>query len=140
MDFTLIYKLFTGSKTKFEDKVGTAVADAFWPKLDTVCIFSIIILLFVSIGFCIYYFTEYNNQPGRHYHPKHWCGFYLGTTVMTFILTVAIGYLLAKPTHEATKLIWMTGLGNFVYSILLFGLVSCLWWLCKWPTNAYKLM
>ncbi len=137
------YKLFVGTETKFVDSVPEGsqdLAENFWASLNSSCLFFILFLVIMSVCLCVYYFTVYNEQPGRHYRRTHWIGSYIGTVVFMFFGTAGLGFLLTKTTVNGSKsLIWDIAAGNAVYSILIFGVLSVIWWLWL-PTNAYRLI
>lgn len=138
-----IYEPFVGSETQFIDSVpegSREIAQSYWFSLNSVCLYFIIAGLVITIGLCVYYFTAYNKIPGRHYKPIYWAGFYIGTILLTFIVTLVLGFILTKTTLNGTStLVWNIAMGNAVYSFVLFGLLSVIWWLCL-PTNAYRLL
>lgn len=136
-----VYKLFVGTESKFIDSVNEGsqdLAESFWASLNSSCLFFVLFLVVISVCLCIYYFTAYNEQPGRHYRRTHWVGFYIGTVVFMFLGTAGLGYILTNPTVKGSEsLIWDIALGNAVYSIAIFGVLSFIWWLFALPTNAY---
>lgn len=143
MKLISFYKFFVGTESKFVDSVTQGsqdLAERYWASLNSACLFFILFLVVMSIILCVYYFTAYNEQPRRHYRRTHWIGFYIGTVVFIFLGTAALGFLLTKPTVTGSKsLIWDIAAGNAVYSILIFGVLSVVWWLWL-PTNAYRLI
>lgn len=138
-----IYKWFVGTESKFVDSVAEGsqdLATSYWDSLNSACLFFILFLVVISIILCVYYFTAYNEQPHRHYRRTHWIGFYIGTVLFEFVGTAFLGYLLTKPTVKGSGfLIWEIAVGNAVYSIIIFGVLSVIWWLFL-PTNAYRLI
>ena len=141
MELLDLYKPFLGSQSKFLDKYPTdseEIAENFWRSLDDACTFFVPFLLLVSIGLCIIYFYPYNNLPGRHYKRTHWVAFYIITVLVAFLGTVILGYLRTNPSlNGSDNLIWKIAFGNLIYSIIIFGLFSCLIWLFG-STNTYN--
>ena len=137
------YKFFVGSETKFVDSVPEGskdIAENYWASLDNACLFFLIFLAVVSIGVCAWYFTGYNELPGRHYRRSHWIGHYIGAAIISLLGTAALGYILTNPTVKGSGwLIWDIAFGNFIYAIIIFGVLSVIWWLFL-PTNAYRLI
>lgn len=140
MKLISVYKPFVGTESKFIDSVNEGsqdLAESFWANLNSSCLW-FLLFLGVSVLICIYYYTEYNEKPHRHYRRTHWVGFYIGTVVFMFLGTAGLGYILTKPSVKGSEsLIWDIALGNAVYSIIIFGLLSFFWWLLALPTNAY---
>lgn len=91
----------------------------------------------------IYYYTEYNNQPKRHYTPKQWLLMGLGTIASIFVLTFLCAYCLEK-TDAINGLIALElklSLCNALYAAGIYLLVSFIW--CnvpELPTNAYRIL
>ena len=141
MKLISIYKPFVGKEPNFVDSFPQDtqdLAEHFWASLNSSCLFFVLFLVVISVCLCIYYFTAYNEQPGRHYRRTHWVGFYIGTVVFMFLGTAVLGYILTNPTVKGFEsLIWDIALGNAVYSIAIFGVLSFIWWLFALPTNAY---
>lgn len=142
MGLLKFYQPFVGKLAEFEDKFDedtVEYATAYWNQLDQKCIIFVIMLAFISIGSCIAYFTVYNNMPGRHYKKTHWIMFYLLQSILGCgLLTYAVAFLIATPEIQGTgMLVFNIALGNFVYSLFSFGLLSVIWWLWL-PTNAYR--
>ena len=136
-----LYKPFVGTEAKFLDNYPPEtqdIAQKFWNNLNDSCLFLILFFILVSIILCVYYFTFYNEKPGRHYKPSHWGGFYIATLVFSFIGTAVLGYLLNNTSlNDSSYLIWEIALGNLLYSFLLYGVLSFVWF-WKLPTNAYR--
>ena len=144
MGLIKFYHPFVGKQSEFEDKFSEDTmeyATAYWNQLDEKCIILVILLAVISLGSCIAYFTVYNNMPGRHYKKTHWLMFYLLQSVVGCgALSYLVAYLIAKPTLDgAGMLIFNIALGNMIYSIFSFGILSVIWWIAL-PTNAYRLI
>ena len=144
MGLIKFYHPFVGKQSEFEDKFSEDTmeyATAYWNQLDEKCIIFVILLAVISLGSCIVYFTVYNNMPGRHYKNTHWLMFYLLQAVVGCgAFTYLVAYLIATPTLDGSgMLIFKLALGNMLYSIFSFGILSVIWWIAL-PTNAYRLI
>lgn len=141
MGLIKLYEPFVGNLAKLQDKFdedSIDLATNYWNQLDEKCIIFVIMLAVISLGSCIAYFTVYNNMPGRHYQRMHWAMFFLLQAVAGCGFTYLVAYLFAKPTLDGTgMLIFNIALGNMVYSIFSFGILSVIWWIFL-PTNAYR--
>lgn len=138
-----LYKPFVGTESKFLDSVPQGsqdIAESYWDSLNSACLFIVIFLLLASIGSCVSYFTWYNDIPGRHYKRTHWWGFFIFNAVFSVLGTAALGYILTSPTVKGSSwLIWDIALGNCIYAVAIFVILSVIWWLFL-PTNAYRLI
>ena len=118
------------------------VALSAWSDLSAVAPIFIIIMVAGGLGLAAYYYTAYNNQPGRHYTPKHWAIFYAINIIGVLILTWLVAWL-------AQKDYGINGLGdirgrlvacNTLYAIGLYLIVSLIWCNTSLKTNAYRLL
>ena len=103
------------------------------------------ILIFVACAFmfALWYYTDFNNRPGRHYTPKWWGLFGLWNMIATLILTFVVSYfLITNQQGYGTKTMTLQislAFINAVYSAVAYLFFSFVW--CNWlPTNAYKLL
>lgn len=114
-------------------------ATSFWTSLDNNSILIFLICMALGLLFSAYYYTSYNNQPGRHYTLWHWIGFLIVTFLVTFLLTLGVEYLLVKPTiNGAWNLEIRIALGNAVYASAFYFIMSVVW--CNFgKTNACKI-
>lgn len=144
MKLLSIYEWFAGSMTDFTSqfKNNEALynqARAFWNKLESSSALILIILLVLGIAMAVTYYVPYNKKPGRHYTPKHWAYFLIGTFVLTFLVTWGFEYFAVKPKINGA--VWLQckiALCNAIYATGLYSLVSVIW--CNvGPTNAYRL-
>ena len=138
-----LYNPFVGTEGKFIDQYPPETQDLaqnFWIGLNATCPIFILVLFGVSIVLCVGYYTVWNELPGRHYRRSHWLGAYIITLLVTFFGTAAVGYAFNNTSlNGSASLIWDISIGNFIYSIVLYGLLSLGW--SKWgPTNAYRLI
>lgn len=138
-----LYEWIVKTESNFLDNLDESTIDAgdtYWKNLDKSCLVFLMFMVVISIVMCIGYFTTYNKMPGRHYRPTHWLVFYIATILTSSIGTGLIGYFLAKPTIKGSGwLLFDIAVGNLLYSFLIFGALSIIWWLFL-PTNAYRLL
>ena len=114
-----------------------------WTHLSQYTIIFFGIMLWFSIGMAIYYYTEYNKQPGRHYTPKQWGYSGIASLVIVFFLTFIIAFVLQKPGNIEGLLMLELKLAlfNTLYAAGGYLVVSFIW--CnvpKFQTNAYRFL
>lgn len=114
-----------------------------WTHLSQYTIIFFGIMLWFSIGMAIYYYTEYNKQPGRHYTPKQWGYSGIASLVIVFFLTFIIAFVLQKPGNIEGLLMLELKLTfvNTLYAAGGYLVVSFIW--CnvpQLPTNAYRFL
>lgn len=139
-----LYSWIAGSMADFtkpfrENEAVYKQARAFWMRLENNSTIIFLICLVLGIAFAAYYYTSYNNQPGRHYTLWHWAGFLLVTFVVTFLVTLGVEYLLVEPKiNGAWGLEARIALGNAIYASGFYLLTSIIW--CNaCPTNACRI-
>ena len=144
MKILSLYKWIAGSMADFtgQFKNNEALynqARAYWNKLESSSAIILIIMLVLGIALAYTYYVPYNKQPGRHYTPKHWLYFLVGTFVLTFLVTWGFEYFAIPPKiNGATWLQCKIALGNAIYASGLYFIISVIW--CNvGPTNAYRL-
>lgn len=118
-----------------------AQAEQVWRQLDGLSPILLITCVVIGIGLAIYYYTGYNELPGRHYKIKHWGIWAALSFILTLIVTVVIEYVGIKTNIKTglTSLYWLCAINNALYSLGLYFVISVLW--CSfWPTNAYKFL
>lgn len=126
-------KPFSGNKALYNQAKG------FWNKLENSSLVIVLIFLILGIAWAAYYYTSYNNSPGRHYTPKHWILLLLATVVVTFLVTLGFEYLAVEPKINGAFLLEVKiAIANALYAALVYLLTSIVW--CNTlPTNAYKM-
>ena len=144
MKLLKLYSWLTGSMADFakpftENKALYNQARAFWNKLENSSAVIVLIFLVLGIALAAYYYTSYNNSPGRHYTPKHWLFLLLGTILATFLVTLGCEYFAVKPTVQGAFLLEVKiAVVNALYSAAIYFVTSVVW--CNFfRTNAYKL-
>lgn len=139
-----LYKWIAGSQNDFTRQFQSNdqlfnQARSFWNKLDESMWIVIICMLVLGIGVAAYYYTSYNNTPGRHYKPVKWIYFLIATFILTLFSTYGIEYLVCKPQlNGSSTLEFMVAIGNALYACIVYFITSVIW--CNaLPTNAYRL-
>jgi hypothetical protein len=114
-------------------------ADFVWRELDGLSLILFLGGVIIGVGFAIYYYTGFNESPGRHYKMKYWGIWGALSFVLTMIFTVAIEYIGIKTNLNTglTELYWLCAINNALYSAILYLVTSFIW--CNaFRTNAYK--
>lgn len=144
MKLLKLYSWIAGSLSDFtkpfqENEALYKQARAFWMRLENNLIIIFLICIVLGISFAAYYYTSYNNQPGRHYTLWHWVGFFFVTFVVTLLVTLGVEYLLVEPKISgAWGLETKIALCNAIYASVLYFLTSVFW--CNIaPTNACRI-
>lgn len=138
-----LYKWIAGSQNDFtrqfqENDQLFNQARSFWNNLDGSMWIVIIGMLVLGIGIAAYYYTFYNNTPGRHYKPLKWLCFLIATFVITLIISYGIQYVNCNPKlNGASTLEFRVAIGNSLYACVIYFITSVFW--CNLlPTNAYR--
>ena len=144
MKLLSFYKWIAGSESDFTKQFQNNEAlynqaRAYWGKMESSS--SIILLIFIVVGIAMayYYYLPYNNKPGRHYTPKHWIYFLLGTFGLSFLLTWLFEYIAISPKLTGAVILQLKiAFGNAIYALLLFVITSVVW--CNaFKTNACRI-
>lgn len=141
-----IYKLFAGSQTEFtkpfrENEALFKKAQTFWNNLENSSLVILLIFIVLGIALAAYYYQPYNNMPGRHYTPKHWLIFLIGTFILVLAVTLGFEYIAVPPKLDGAFILELRiALGNAIYATVLFLFISWVWCQFKLPTNAYRLI
>ena len=118
-----------------------AQAELVWRQLDGLSPIMFILSVIIGIGLAIYYYTGYNEVPGRHYKIKHWGLWAAIAFVLSLVVTAVIEYVGIK-THlnsGLTSLYWLYAINNALYCLILYFITSVFW--CNFcRTNAYKFL
>lgn len=118
-----------------------AQAEQVWRRLDDLLLILLIMTAFIGIGLAVYYYTSYNEMPGRHYKVKHWGIWAAVAFALSLVGTVLIEYFGIKTNIKSglTSLYWLCALNNAIYCFILYFFTSFVW--CKFfRTNAYKFL
>lgn len=144
MKLLKIYSWIAGNMADFakpfsENRALYDQAKGFWNKLENSSLIIVLIFLVLGIAWAAYYYTSYNNNPGRHYTPKHWILMLLVTVVVTFLVTLGFEYFAVEPKINGAFLLEVKiAIGNAFYATLAYLLTSIVW--CNTlPTNAYRM-
>ncbi|EJX10189.1 membrane protein [gut metagenome] len=118
-----------------------AQAEQVWRQLDGLSLLLLIITAIFGIGLAIYYYTGYNEMPGRHYKIKHWGIWAFIAFIFSLIVTTVIEYVCIK-TNIKTGLAstyWLCAINNALYCFILYLSTSVVW--CNFfRTNAFKFL
>lgn len=147
MDLSTFYGWFGVNSASLIDankdnNMGDSAMTA-WANLSQWTLLFFVGMVLISFLSAIYYYTEYNNLPKRHYTPKQWLLVGLGTIALIFGLTFICAYCLEK-TDAINGLIALElklSLCNSLYAAGIYFLVSFIW--CnvpELPTNAYRIL
>lgn len=118
-----------------------AQAEQVWRRLDDLSLVLLIMTVFIGIGLAVYYYTSYNEMPGRHYKVKHWGIWAAVAFALSLVGTVLIEYFGIKTNIKSglTSLYWLCALNNAIYCFILYFFTSLVW--CNFfRTNAYKFL
>lgn len=132
------------SKSKFlqgfaDNDQLKAQAELVWRQLEGLVPVLLIITALLGIGLAIYYYTGYNEMPGRHYKMKYWGIWAAVAFVLSLFATVTIEYFGIKTNIRSglTSLYWLCAINNALYCFGLYFLTSVVW--CNYfTTNAFK--
>lgn len=128
-------KRFQGDETLYNH------AKDFWNNLDSDGLIIIGIFLAIGIFWAIYYYTNYNNRPGRRYRPKKWFLWLAITAGASFVLSFLFMLIFNTPSrqlHGSVSLELKIAFGNALYAAIVYFITSVLWCNC-WQTNAYRM-
>lgn len=114
-------------------------ADNVWRHLDGMSPVLLIAGVAIGIALAVFYYTAYNEMPGRHYTVKHWTIWAIISFVLTLVVTAVIEHIFIKTNLKSgiSSLYWLCAINNALYSLILYFVASLVW--CNFlPTNAYK--
>lgn len=144
MKLLTLYKWIAGTMTNFanpfrENEILFNQAKGFWSRLENVSFPMVLIFISLGILFAIYYYKPYNEQPGRHYTPRHWLIWLFITAIITFLVTLGVEYFAVAPKLSGALTVEIKiAIGNALYASLIYFITSVVW--CNvLPTNAYRL-
>ena len=91
MDLSTFYGWFGVNSASLIDankdnNMGDSAMTA-WANLSQLTLLFFVGMVLISFLSAIYYYTEYNNLPKRHYTPKQWLFMGLGTIASIFVFT-----------------------------------------------------
>lgn len=116
-------------------------ADQVWRQLDGLSLILLIVAVVLGLGLAAFYYTGYNELPGRHYKISHWAIWAGITTVVALIVTAIIEYvgIQTRITSGLTFLYWLCAINNALYALFMYFITSVVW--CNFfRTNAYKFL
>lgn len=118
-----------------------AQAEQVWRQLDGLSPFLLILTALIGMGLASFYYTWYNEKPGRHYKIKYWGLWALCAPILSLVLTFAVEYVgINTNIHTGlSSLYWLCALNNALYCLMIYFLTSLVW--CNvGRTNAYKFL
>ena len=145
MKLLKLYSWIAGNMADFakpfsDNKALYNQARGFWNKLENASTFIVIIFIVLGVALAVYYYTQYNDKPGRRYTPKHWAFMLLGTVIVTFFLTLLFEYFAVEPKLKGAFLLEVkVALANALYAAGIYLLTSFVWCNC-FRTNAYRFL
>ena len=143
MDLSTFYGWAVSSTSLADANKANGMRDAAlhaWGHLSQYTLVFVVLMLVSSIGMAIYYYTEYNNQPNRHYTPQQWALVGLASIIISFVATLVFAYVMQKTGNILGLFILELKLAmcNTLYAAGFYLVTSFVW--CNLPlkTNAYR--
>ena len=133
MKLLKLYGWIAGSQADFlkpfkENENLYKQATVFWNKLESNSSIILLICVFLGILMASYYYSTYNNKPGRHYTPKHWVIMLLVTFILVFAVTFIFEYFAVEPRiNSSIMLEAKIALGNSIYAVIVYFITSIVW-------------
>lgn len=145
MDLATFYGWMGVSSTSLADaNKNNGMRDAAltaWSHLSQYVLVLFLLMIVFSIGMAIYYYTEYNNQPKRHYTPQQWLYVGIASLVIVFLLTLVFVFAMQKPGNiEGLFMLELKlAFANTLYAAAFYFGTSVFWCnIPQLPTNAYR--
>lgn len=107
-----------------DNESAKKAATRLWNAIESVEIFLIIAMMVLTVVICLWYFFPYNNDPGRHYHPKHWVKFGFSNLIVVFITTIGLCWMLTPNPSFNFGLLVKIGFINTFYALVLYYIIS----------------
>jgi uncharacterized membrane protein YraQ (UPF0718 family) len=125
---------------QFTNEQLQAQAAKVWQQLDEWSLVLLVAGILIGVMTAVYYYTTFNNKPGRHYKLIYWLiGLFLAS-LLGLIFTAIFEYFLIK-TNLKSGIYLLYGkcaLNNAFYCALSYLVTSIVW--CNYlPTNANRL-
>jgi hypothetical protein len=143
MDLSTFYGLSSTSLADANKANGMRdAALAAWGHLSQYTLVFFGIMLLFSIGMAIYYYTEYNNQPNRHYTPQQWGLVGLASIIIVFVITLVFAYVMQKTGNIVGLFMLELKLAffNALWAAGFYLVVSFVWCNLPFKTNAYRFL
>lgn len=145
MDLSTFYGWAVSSTSLADANKANGMRDAAlaaWSHLSQYTLVFVAIMLISSIGMAIYYYTEYNDQPKRHYTPQQWAFVGLVSIIIVFVATLVFAIVMQKTGNIEGLFILELKLAlcNTLYAIFFYLLTSLVWCNSPFPTNAYRFL
>lgn len=114
-----------------------------WANLSQWTILFFAGMVISAVIFVVYYYTDFNNQPKRHYTPNQWMIMGLIMIAWVFVMTFGCAYCIERidAINGLIALELKLSLCNTIYAAGIYLLVSFIW--CnvpELPTNAYRIL
>ena len=145
MDLSTFYGWAVSSTSLADANKTNGMRDAAlaaWGHLSQFTLAFVAIMLFFSVGMAIYYYTEYNNQPNRHYTPQQWAFVGLTSIIIVFVLTLVFAYVMQKTGNieGLFALELKLAMCNALYAAGFYLFTSFVWCNSPFKTNAYRFL
>ena len=145
MDLSTFYGWAVSSTSLADANKANGMRDAAlaaWSHLSQNTLVFLGIMLLFSIGMAIYYYTEYNNQPNRHYTPQQWALVGLASIIIVFITTLVFAYVMQKTGNiEGLFMLELKlAMCNTLYAAGFYLVTSFVWCNSPFKTNAYRFL
>lgn len=145
MDLSTFYGWAVSSTSLADANKENGMRDAAlaaWSHLSQYTLVFLGIMLLFSIGMAIYYYTEYNNQPNRHYTPQQWALVGLASIIIVFVTTLVFAYVMQKTGNiEGLFMLELKlAMCNTLYAAGFYLVTSFVWCNSPFKTNAYRFL
>lgn len=145
MDLSTFYGWAVSSTSLADANKANGMRDAAlaaWSHLSQYTLVFFGIMLLFSIGMAIYYYTEYNNQPNRHYTPQQWALVGLASIIIVFVTTLVFAYVMQKTGNiEGLFMLELKlAMCNTLYAAGFYLVTSFVWCNSPFKTNAYRFL
>lgn len=133
------------SKTDLIDAnkgVSSQITDGIWDKLNTISIIVFAAMIFLSFAAAAYYYTIYNDKPGRHYTPYKWGFIYALQLLLILVITIGMVFAMHYPGDYKKVLAYEIQIIilNTIYALVPYFILSLAWCNFGWTTNAYRFL
>ncbi len=143
-----IYAWFLQSKNDFigrfcENETLYNKALRFWNAMEGTAVILLVACVVIGILVAAYYYTRFNNQPGRHYKFKYWVEYLFCSAGCVFWATLILEYVLIDSSllsiDSAKSEILKLSVLNACYAFVVYFITSVVW--CNFlPTNACRFL
>ncbi|MDY3968964.1 MAG: hypothetical protein SO028_11390 [Prevotella sp.] len=107
-----------------DNESAKKAATRLWNAIDSSDWIPFVIMIILTVAICLWYFFPYNNEPGRHYHPKHWAKFGVVNLILVCITTLGLCCILTpNPSFDIWFLVKIV-IANTFYALVLYYAIS----------------